>query len=57
MIGLGSIITPREPREEPVELSALAEALKQQAPTFRAGGSSQNLVSLSLKRLLGLGVD
>ncbi len=36
MIGLGSIITPREPREEPVELSALAEASKQETPTIRA---------------------
>jgi putative transposase len=37
MIGLRSIMAPREPREEPVELSALAEASKQEAPTFRAG--------------------
>ena len=37
MIGLRSIIAPREPREEPVELSALAEASKQEAPIFRAG--------------------
>ena len=37
MIGLRSIKTPREPRVEPVELSALAEASKQETPTFRAG--------------------
>ncbi|MFX1539336.1 MAG: RNA-guided endonuclease InsQ/TnpB family protein [Promethearchaeota archaeon] len=37
LIGLRSITTPREPREEPVELSALAEALKQETPPFRAG--------------------
>ena len=37
MIGLTSIMTPREPREEPVELSALAEALKQETPPIRAG--------------------
>ena len=37
MIGLGSIMSPREPREGPVELSALAEASKQEAPTGRAG--------------------
>jgi putative transposase len=37
MMGLRSIIAPREPREEPVELSALAEPSKQEAPTFRAG--------------------
>jgi putative transposase len=36
MIGLGSIMSPREPREGPVELSALAEASKQEAPTVRA---------------------
>jgi putative transposase len=37
MIGLSSIITPREPREEPVELSALAETSKQETPTFKVG--------------------
>ena len=33
MIGLRSIVTPREPRIGPVELSALAEASKQEAPS------------------------
>jgi putative transposase len=32
MMGLQSFMSPREPREEPVELSALAEASKQEAP-------------------------
>jgi putative transposase len=36
MIGLVSIMSPREPREGPVELSALAEASKQETPTVRA---------------------
>ena len=36
LMGLRSIRTPREPREEPVELSALAEAVKQEASPFRA---------------------
>jgi putative transposase len=35
MMGLRSLRTPREPREEPVELSALAEAMKQEAPSVR----------------------
>ena len=37
LMGLRSLRTPREPREEPVELSALAEAVKQEARSFRAG--------------------
>ncbi len=37
MMGLLSIMSPREPRVGPVELSALAEASKQEAPSFRAG--------------------
>ena len=37
LMGLRSLNTPREPREEPVELSALAEASKQEAPPSRAG--------------------
>ncbi len=36
MMGLGSIITPREPRAGPVELSALAEASKQETSPIRA---------------------
>ena len=36
MIGLGSIMSPREPRVGPVELSAMAEASKQETPTIRA---------------------
>jgi len=35
MMGLLSIMSPREPRVGPVELSALAEASKQEAPTLR----------------------
>jgi transposase len=35
MMGLRSIMTPREPREEPVKLSALAEASKQEAPSLK----------------------
>jgi putative transposase len=34
LMGLWSLRTPREPREEPVELSALAEAVKQEAPSI-----------------------
>ena len=37
MIGLGSIMSPREPRVGPVELSAMAEASKQETPPIRAG--------------------
>ena len=37
LMGLLSIMSPREPRVGPVELSALAEASKQEAPSFRAG--------------------
>jgi putative transposase len=37
MMGLGSIMSPREPRVGPVELSALAEASKQETPPIRAG--------------------
>ena len=37
LMGLRSLNTPREPREEPVELSALAEASKQETPPIRAG--------------------
>ena len=37
MMGLGFIMTPREPREEPVELSAMAETVKQETPSFKAG--------------------
>ncbi len=36
-MGLWSLRTPREPRDEPVELSALAEAVKQEAKPFKAG--------------------
>ena len=36
LMGLWSLRTPREPREEPVELSAVAEAVKQEATPFRA---------------------
>ena len=36
MMGLQSIMSPREPRVGPVELSALAEAVKQEAPSLRA---------------------
>jgi putative transposase len=37
MMGLEPIIAPREPRAGPVELSALAEASKQETPPIRAG--------------------
>jgi putative transposase len=37
MMGLAFIMTPREPREEPVELSAMAETVKQETPSFKAG--------------------
>jgi putative transposase len=37
LMGLWSLRAPREPREEPVELSALAEAVKQEAQPFKAG--------------------
>jgi putative transposase len=37
MMGLKSIITPSEPRVEPVELSALAEAMKQETPSSSTG--------------------
>jgi putative transposase len=36
LMGLQSLTIPREPREEPVELSAEAEAVKQEATPFRA---------------------
>ena len=36
-LGFASIMTPREPREEPVELSALAEAEKQEIPLYTVG--------------------
>lgn len=35
MIGLEAIMSPREPRDGPVELSALAEASKQETSSFR----------------------
>jgi putative transposase len=37
LMGLHSLRTPREPREEPVERSAVADAMKQEAPSLRAG--------------------
>ncbi len=37
MIGLRSIMAPREPREEPVELSALAETMKQETSSSKTG--------------------
>ncbi|MFX1566179.1 MAG: RNA-guided endonuclease InsQ/TnpB family protein [Promethearchaeota archaeon] len=36
-IGLHSILAPREPREGPVELSALAETMKQETQSVRKG--------------------
>ncbi len=37
LMGLMSLMAPREPRVGPVELSALAGASKQEAPSVRAG--------------------
>jgi len=37
MMGLGFIMAPREPREEPVELSAMAETVEQETLSFKAG--------------------
>ena len=37
MIGLRSIMAPREPREGPVELSALAETMKQETSSAKTG--------------------
>jgi putative transposase len=43
LMGLMSLTSPREPREEPVELSALAEASKQETPTLKRGSSQATL--------------